>query len=220
MKRNFQQYFPGFFPIEKLKTDYNYLEVNKRRGRLVLDSRSVNYSFGALHKVFQEAFKRTAPQVSSYQKALILGFGAGSIAHILQKELGFQGKITGVEIDAQVVELARKYFRLNDIRNLNLHTTDAFNFVSVHQQSYNLIVVDVFIDHYIPKKFDQIEFLNRLNCLLKKRGILLYNRISNSFRDKIRMEVFRKSFYDVFKTSARSDEFKIGSRNIIFYVNK
>ncbi len=220
MKLFRRENFPGFFPIEKLTTDHNYLEVNKRHGHLVLDSKNVNYSFGALHKVFQKTFEKVGEEVSSFQKALVLGFGAGSVAYILQKELNFKGKITGVEIDAKVVELARKYFGLNEIQNLQVEIADAFDFVFYQQQKYDLIVADLFIDHIVLEKSDQKDFLSQLDRLLEKGGILLYNRMSQSFKDKLRMQTFRKAFADVFKAAEISDEFRIDLKNIIFHVKK
>jgi spermidine synthase len=220
MKSILRKYFPGFFPIEKITTDFNYLEVNKRHGRYVLDSEHVNYSFGTLHKVFQKAFQLTKHDLSSFKKALLLGFGAGSVAHILQKELGFEGLITGVEIDAKVIELGGEFFGLNSAQDLRIEICDAFDFVFKEQQNYDLIVVDLFIDHLIPEKFDQIEFLTQLNRLLEKGGMLLYNRMNQSFKDKNRIESFRKTCADVFKTAKLVEEFNIHSNNIIFHVKK
>lgn len=220
MKLLSRKYFSGFFPMEKLTTDHNYLEVNKRHGHLVLDSRNVNYSFGALHEVFQKAFNKTGREISSFQKALLLGFGAGSVSYILQHELNFKGEITGVEIDAKVVELARKYFGLDKIQNLNIEVTDAFDFVFQDQQKYDLIVVDLFIDHIIPEKFDQKDFLNQLDRLLENDGMLLYNRMDQSFKDKLRIQSFRKAFADVFKKAVFYEELNIDSKNIIFHIKK
>lgn len=220
MKSILRKYFPGFFPIEKITTDYNYLEVNKRHGRYVLDSEHVNYSFGELHKVFQKAFRHTNRDISSFNKALLLGFGAGSVAHILQQESGFEGIITGVEIDPKVIELGGEFFGLNKAKNLRLEICDAFDFVFIEQQKYDLIVVDLFIDHFIPEKFDQKDFLTQLERLLEKGGMLLYNRMNQSFKDKDRINSLRKTWAEVFKTAELSEEFSIESNNIIFHVKK
>lgn len=220
MKSLLRKYFSGFFPIKKVTTDYNYLEVNKRHGHYILDSEHVNYSFGSLHKIFQKAFQLTKYDISSFQKALLLGFGAGSVAHILQKELGFDGIITGVEIDPKVIELGGTFFGLNKVRNLRIEICDAFDFVFKEQQKYDLIVVDLFIDHHIPEKFDQPDFMAQLDRLLEKGGMLLYNRINQSFKDKNRIELFRKTCDNVFKKAEHVEEFNIRSNNIIFYVKK
>jgi spermidine synthase len=220
MKWTIRKYLPGFFPIEKSTTDYNYLEVNKHRGRLVLDSSNVNYSFGTLHRVFQRAFALTKQDVSAFQHALLLGFGGGSVAFILQEELGFRGAITGVEIDEKVIALSRKYFGLNRLRNLKIEITDAYDFVFREKQRYDIIVIDLFLDHLIPEKFDERDFLIQLERLLQKGGMLLYNRMNSSYTDKSRIQDFRKTFAEVFQDVEISEEFNIESKNIIFYVRK
>lgn len=220
MKSLLRKYFRGFFPIEKITTDYNYLEVNKRHGHFVLDSQHVNYSFGMLHNVFQKAFQQTNTKVSPFQNALILGFGAGSVAYILQKELDFKGTITGVELDPQVIKLAEKYFSLNSLQNLKIEIDDAYSFIFKENKKYDLIVVDLFIDHFIPEKFDKKEFLVQLEKLLEKRGLLLYNRMNQSFKDKNRIKSFRKKWAEVFQTAEVTEEFSINSKNIIFHVKK
>ena len=141
-------------------------------------------------------------------------------AHILQKELGFDGIITGVEIDPKAIELGSTFFGLNKVRNLRIEICDAFDFVFKEQQKYDLIVVDLFIDHHIPEKFDQPDFMAQLDRLLEKGGMLLYNRINQSFKDKNRIELFRKTCDNVFKKAELVEEFNIQSNNIIFHVKK
>lgn len=220
MKWTIRKYLPGFFPIEKSTTEYNYIEVNKRHGRLVLDSSNVNYSFGELHRVFQKAFALTKEDVSTFQNALLLGFGGGSVAFILQNELGFQGTITGVEIDNKIITLSQKYFSLDRLRNLKIEIADAYDFVFEEKQKYDIIVIDLFIDHIIPEKFDERDFLLQLESLLSSGGILLYNRMNLSYNDNDRIQNFRKTFTEVFQEVEISEEFNIDSKNLIFYVKK
>ncbi len=220
MKLNLRQYFPELFPIEKTTTEHNYLEVNRRRGRLVLDSKNVNYSFGALHRVFQRAFTLAKPDLSPCQNALVLGFGAGSVAFILQKELKFQGTLTGVEIDPGVIALSRKYFGLDQISRLELKIADAYDYVFSEKTTYDLIVVDLFIDHIIPEKFDRKEFLDQLQRILNKEGMLFFNRMDVNFSDRDRIQNFRATMQEVFQNVRISDEFNIDHKNLIFYIKK
>src|SRR5262245_54275891 len=64
------------------------LEVHHVNGKYLLDTASVNYSFGGLHEVFQSAFAQFNIGRRKANNALILGFGAGSVASILQNEYG------------------------------------------------------------------------------------------------------------------------------------
>ncbi|MBN2638774.1 MAG: fused MFS/spermidine synthase [Bacteroidales bacterium] len=210
--------FPSFFPAERINTPFNYLEVNKLDGQWLLDSKHVNYSFGTLHRVFQEALNTFIPDLSEIKEVLILGFGAGSVAHILQKEKNYQGNITGVEIDQQVIKLAKKYFHLEEIQHLKIHIQDAEEFAKDSQQQFDLIIIDLFTDHLIPEKFETEAFLSTVNSLLSSKGKLLYNRMNNTSSNQVKTEAFSKTFHQVFKNN--SEEKTIQLRNKIFFAQK
>ena len=127
MLKGIKKYFPAFFPVERRKTAFQTLEINRRSGHFVLDSLHVNYSFGNLHRVFQHAFQMEGLDTDALHDVLILGFGAGSVARILQDEWGCAAKLTGVEVDAGVIDLAEKYFDLKTLKYLDIQIADAFS---------------------------------------------------------------------------------------------
>src|SRR6218665_1023439 len=97
--------------IEKKQGEYlPTIEINLRNGTFLVDGDKVNYSFGSLHHLFRKAFADFKLEDQTIEKVLILGFGAGSIANILHKELQINCSITGVEIDSVMLDLADKYF--------------------------------------------------------------------------------------------------------------
>ena len=151
------------------------LEVYLSRGRYVLDAVRVNYSFGGLATVFREAFSQFDVQGRQIANALILGFGAGSVASILCEEYGKAVHLTGVEKDPVVIDLAKKYFQLERYKDLSLHLEDADAFVARCDQQFDLIVVDVFVGVEVPPQFKQEKFLSGLGRLLAPRGICFFN---------------------------------------------
>ncbi|TAL58223.1 MAG: methyltransferase domain-containing protein [Bacteroidetes bacterium] len=155
------------------------LEVHYANGKYVLDSANVNYSFGGLHTVFQKAFRQFNIKERNVNNVLILGFGSGSVASILQHEYRKEVAITGVEKDEAVIELAKKYFSVDNYKNLKLHCSDAYDFVLKAQGEYNLIVVDIFVDMLSPEKFQDEKFVSALSKLLSNDGILFYNFIAH-----------------------------------------
>lgn len=220
MSRFFSKYLSPFFPAERIQTPYNYLEVNKLNGHWVLDSKHVNYSFGALHTVFQDALNLFVPDISTIHETLILGFGAGSVAHILQKERQYKGNLTGVEIDQGIIDLGKKYFHLNKINNLTLHITDALRFTEENNHPFDLIVVDLFTDNLIPEQFETEAFLTRLKESLQPEGKLLYNRMNYHSADRMKTEAFSKTFHQIFSDCKVSEEQSIQIKNKIFFAQK
>jgi spermidine synthase len=151
------------------------LEIYLSKGRYVLDAVSVNYSFGGLATVFREAFSQFNVEKRDIRDALILGFGAGSVASILCEEYKKAVHLTGVEKDPVVIELARKYFRIERYQDLSLHLEDAGDFVERCNQQFDLIVVDLFVGAEVPPQFKQERFLRNLGRLLAPEGISFFN---------------------------------------------
>ena len=177
--------------VEEIKSEVSgKLEVYYSNGQYLLDTTSVNYSFGGLHTIFQKAFSRFKIKDRDIKNVLILGFGSGSVASILQKEYGKDVAITGVEKDGAVIQLAKKYFSIDQYKNLSLECADAYDYVagdgkySVSTTTYDMIVVDVFVDLLVPEKVQEEKFIAGLNILLSSKGILFYNYIARS--DKTR----------------------------------
>ncbi len=201
--------------LEEIKSEYNYLEVIRQRNRLVLNSRNTNYSFGGLHKVFQQAFDKTELDVRNIRKALILGFGAGSVASILRDELKCKCEITGVEIDPEVIRLAKEYFGLEESGKMKIVIDDAEKWVAGCKEHFDLIAVDLFLDHKIPETFDSPEFLEKIKQLLNPNGSVYYNRLLFDYESKVRTARFEKDFEKIFPVSDKITIRK-PSRNVVF----
>ena len=215
MRQLLRKYFPQWFPVEKVHSDYNTLEVVRRYKKLILNAPHVNYSFGTLHQVFKNAFRQLNPDYRKIENVLILGFGAGSVATILQKENHCGCHITGVEIDEKVIALAKKYFRLDELENPDLHIADAADFLSKDAKQYDLIVVDLFLDHRTPEKFLTVAFLKNLYAHMQPRGIVVFNYLLYDYEAKEKAIAFEKEFREVFR-QVRVLSFKKHPKNIVF----
>ena len=106
------------------------LEVTWNNGQLVLDSENTNYSFGSLQRILRKGLKYIGfERIRNFENILVLGVAGGSVIKTLANEINYKGKITGVEIDEQIIEIAKEYFKLDSIPNLELIIDDAFEFV-------------------------------------------------------------------------------------------
>lgn len=164
--------------LEKARGELDHeLEVNVHNGKITLDSASVNYSFGSLQEVFDRAFEQTGLYDEPFKTALILGFGSGSVAELLLDKSDPEMKITGAEADAEVIRLAKKYFPVATHTNVNIVHSDAaaYNFSS--QESYDLIVIDVFLEDRVPASCQSVEFLQQVKARLNKGGRVYFNKM-------------------------------------------
>lgn len=197
------EYFNSFFReqvIEMLPSKINpHLEVALINGRYQLNAGNVNYSFGPLHDAFRKYFRQDPPDLISDSEVLILGFGAGSVASILRDELNIQCPITGVEADEAVIQLARTHFSLNRHSNLNIVIYDAFDYVANSTQSFDLIVVDIYIDDQVPAKFETRAFLSALSKMLKPGGKVVFNKLQPVNAGETASDALVKVFETVFE---------------------
>jgi len=106
---------------------------------------------------------------------LLLGVAGGSVIKTLVDEIGYKGKITGVEIDSEIIQIANEYFNLNQIKQLEVIIDDAFEFVLKTKEQYNLIIIDIFEDINMPNFLFERFFSERVCSLLKDQGFVLFN---------------------------------------------
>ncbi|MDO5106265.1 spermidine synthase [Capnocytophaga sp.] len=172
------------FPISvhKQKSLINKsIDVAFRNGRLVLDTPNTNYSYGSLQRILRLGLRQIGfPQVRAMKHILVLGLAGGSVVKTLVDEIGYTGKITAVDIDAEIVNLACNYFKINEIPNLKIKIADAQEFVKKEKSAYDLIIIDIFQDDTMPDFLFTTEFINHIFSLMTPNGIILFNTMKIS----------------------------------------
>ena len=192
------KYLSFFLPItisKKKSTVSKSIEVTWNNGQLVLDSQNTNYSYGSLQRILRKGLKYIGfERIKKFENILILGVAGGSVIKTLVDEIKFKGKITGVEIDADIIAIATTYFKLNEIQNLEIVIDDAFEYVLKTKEKYDLIVIDIFQDTVMPNFLFEDFFINRVNFLLNLNGFILFNTMVINDKDSIRNLEYKKKF--------------------------
>ena len=189
-----------FLPIkiyEIKSTLSKSLEVTWSNGELVLDSKNANYSYGSLQRILRVGLKNIGYQrIVTMEQILVLGVAGGSVIKTLVEEIKFKGKIFGVEIDPEVITIANTYFKLNEIKNLNIVIDDAFEYVLKTPRKYDLIVIDIFQDIAMPNFLFETFFINRICFLLNKNGFILFNTMILNDEQNDRNKKYVANFYN------------------------
>jgi len=199
-KHNKLQYLLSFLfdsLVDPRSSEFNpVLDVKYYEGGYILDAKTCNFSFGTLHQVFQLSFNQLDIGRHPIDSVLILGYGAGSITKLLNERLN-KPRIVGVEIDAEVITIAREYFGLDEIENVSIVEMDAATYVKSCEEKFDLIAVDIFDDDRVPGQFYERSFMQFLKKLLRPGGILVFNAsIQGSGQDTT---ILFSSFEAVFK---------------------
>ncbi|SHL45770.1 spermidine synthase [Flavobacterium chilense] len=152
------------------------IEVTWANGELVLDSENTNYSYGSLQRILRYGLRNIGYEaILKMDHILLLGVAGGSVIKTLVDEIEYKGKITGVEIDPDMIKIANEYFNLNEIKQLEVVIDDAFEFVLKTKDKYNLIIIDIFEDIKMPNFLFERFFSERICSLLKNKGFVLFN---------------------------------------------
>lgn len=101
---------------------------------------------------------------------LIIGLAGGSLSNQLLK-LGH--KITAIELDARLPQLAHTYFGLSE--SIQVIIDDGRHFVETTHNKYDLIIVDAFRGEAIPGHLLTIEAFRQIRSLLLPGGQLAVN---------------------------------------------
>ncbi len=193
-----QKLFSYIIPVNiyKKKSDVSHsLEVTWNNGELVLDSKNTNYSYGSLQRILGKGLKYIGfERINGFENILVLGVAGGSVIKTLVDEVKFKGKITGVEIDKDIIAIAEKYFGLSTIPNLEIVIEDAFEFVLRTKEKYDLIIIDIFQDTMMPNFLFQDFFVNHVNLLLNENGFILFNTMVITEKDKQRNIEYKSKF--------------------------
>lgn len=163
-------------PIERTTSPQNdYLEVVWSNGRKMLNTKEANFSFGNGYKVFETAMKQVEPQIPLAKNIAILGFGCGSIHHLLEKKYKYTGSLIGIEYDAEILRLYTDHFA--DQYNLKpeLHVEDAFKYAKSTNQTFDIVFIDLFYELQNSPLLDSEEFLSSLQRMCKNGGTLIFN---------------------------------------------
>jgi len=177
----FVRFLSWLWPVRVRREEgaYGPLELTWEYGRLVVNSANANQSFGSLHRVWQQVFAESGVATRRPSTALVLGYGAGSVAHILQHELALDTAITGVDADPVMLRIAQEHFPPPRPERIQLVQADAFAFVREAAGPYDLVLVDLFRDLDFAEVVESPEFLGGLKRLLAPGGLLLLNTITH-----------------------------------------
>jgi spermidine synthase len=130
---------------------------------------------------------------------LVVGMGGGTLSQVSAHYFP-DAQVDSVEIDPEVVEVAKKYFRFREEKNMDVFVRDG----RVHVKSlvrrkakYDVIMLDAFRGGYIPYHLTTQEFLRECQSILSPGGVVVSN-----LRPGFRLYGYqRRTFAKVFKSN-------------------
>jgi len=180
--------------LDERESAYNYIQVVDEDGR-----RSLILNDGhAVHSVYDPDelltggpwdYFMVAPQMvegavePEPHDVLLIGLAGGTVARQLTAAYG-PIPIVGVEIDAEINEVAREYFALDELENIDVIVADGRYALATSDATFDLIGVDAYRQPYIPFQLASREFFQDVSAHLRPGGVAVVNagRTRTDFR--------------------------------------
>lgn len=143
------------------------------RGRKILDTEHTNYSYGSLEDLLNYGLDSTP--MDNIESVLLLGMGGGCMVSSLKERYNCYAPITAVEVDPVMIEVAEKEFGVKPSEDLKIIQDDAYDYIINTSDSFDLTIIDIFIDLVVPEKFYQPEFWEAMTKVVKLNGFVLFN---------------------------------------------
>ncbi len=174
-----KKFLSYFFPVkvkEYVSKINGTLEINLVNGKKILDTKTTNYSYGALQAVLKTGLLKIGFDHSA-GTVLVLGMGGGSVVETIRKDFSSQAFIELVDIDPEVISIASSEFGLDRYSGISIVESDASVFMQSCTSTYDIIIVDLFVIDTIPHIFTTVDFVQILNAHLNPGGSILYNTL-------------------------------------------
>lgn len=181
MKRILSYIFP--FRIKQYTSEISGpLEVSYINGKKILDTNNSNYSFGSLQRILHKGLLNINFD-SRFNTILVLGLGGGSVVETIREDFKSAAFIELVEIDPEIISIAKKEFSVDRFTNINIVCADAANYINSSDSKFDLIIVDIFVDNNIPEIFTQPDFIKKLALRINTNGIILFNTMRDTLKN-------------------------------------
>jgi spermidine synthase len=153
--------------------------------RLIAENvtQSMNFDSPAAERMFwgrlTELLMVEQPDLKSI---LILGLGGGTVQHMISR--AFSGVyIVSVELDPEMVDVAKQFFNIGHIANHKIIVEDACRVVvspeevGLTHQAFNAVVVDIYCGSKYPDLGKAGNFIAHVCKMTVPGGLVVFNRI-------------------------------------------
>lgn len=144
------------------------------------------------------------------RRFLVIGLGGGTLPMFLRKYYP-SATIDAVDIDPDVVYVARRFFGFREDARTQAHVGDGRQFIEKSRQPYDVIFLDAFGADSVPAHLTTREFLQAVRRALTPDGTVvgnLWGRGSNPLYDSM-VRTYQEVFDELFVLDVRDAGNKI-----------
>ena len=121
-----------------------------------------------------DAFRPAQSSEVAPRDVAILGLAGGTAARQYTAAYGQSVQVTGVEIDPDILDVAHRYFHLDE-PNVHSVVADARYWLNTQAAQYDVVVMDAYRQPYIPFHLTTREFFSEVRSHLRPGGVAVVN---------------------------------------------
>jgi spermidine synthase len=159
---------------------------------------------------YVQAMLVTLSMVKDPQRVLIVGLGGGSLPSLLRKHYP-RLSIDVVDIDPDVVAVAKKFFGFREDAAMHVYVEDGRRFIEKCKQPYDIIFLDAYGVDDIPYDLATKEFLLAVRRAVRPQGVVAGNvwaQSSNPLHDAM-LRTYQEAFDDLYVIDAKDSDNQI-----------
>ena len=138
----------------------------------------------------------------SARRVLHIGLGGGTAVKRMWRDFPAL-RLDVVELDPEVVRVARRWFALPSDSRLHVTTEDGRRFLRTHEQRWDLIVIDAYFADSIPFHLATAQFFELVRSRLEPGGVVVSNVIGAiTGKSSKLLRSMTKTYRSVFPTVA------------------
>jgi spermidine synthase len=133
------------------------------------------------------------------RRIMIVGLGGGTMPMFLRHYYP-NAIIDVVDIDPDVVHVAREYFGFREDEKLRAHVADGRQFVESVREPYDLVFLDAFGTRNVPPHLTTVEFMGAVRRAVRPGGVVVGNiwgRPVNALYDSM-VRTYQEVFDDLY----------------------
>jgi len=163
------------YPVTKtITSEHNgILELTWHNGKKHLNTKNANYSYGSLQRILKFGLEQI--DINQVRSILLLGLGGGSVIETLRKDFNYEHPITAVDIDPVIIDIANEEYGITTDTNLKIVCADAKTYMRSNTATFDLIIIDLFVDITVPKDFLELTFWEHVLKAKSTNGCILFN---------------------------------------------
>lgn len=204
--RTYSKTIRGIRTLARARTQFNQIIVTKNNhfrdlwlgkdDRFFLQSRLDVNKRNDLILVYSRLMMSALFFQSRPLSILMIGLGGGALCHFLKYHFP-EARIDVVEVDSQIIDVARRYFFVRETNHLLIHNADGRVWVRnrLGKKTYDIVFLDAFKSDSIPYHLKTQEFYQEIHRLLSPGGVVVSNLYGKSNRQK---QTDRLTFASVF----------------------